>query len=405
MRAANRQSPTSQDSPPPTTAARTLLYVVNWDWFFLSHRLPLALAARERGDRVLVATVDTGRSGEIESHGFVFVPIPLAPHGLNPFAEAASIVRLAALYRELRPDLIHHVTIKPVLYGSLAARVVPSAGVVNAISGLGWMYSEAPGATRLRRLINLVYRVALRRENARTVFQNPDDRRCFVAWGLVPEDRTVLIRGSGVDTERFDFREEPEAEPLVLLPARLLWSKGVAELVEAARIVRRERPEVRFALVGAPDAGNPQSVPPAVLEGWRREGIVELWGHRNDMPDALAAARIVALPTYYPEGLPKALLEAAAIGRVMVTTDIPGCREVVQHERTGLLVPPRDPVALAEAIVRLLEDPPLRRRLRCAARAHVVEQFSVPLVVGQTLALYDELCPPASLAVPDDRGA
>lgn len=391
---------------------RTLLYVVNWDWFFLSHRLPLALAARERGFRVMVAAVDTGRSAEIESHGFRFTPLPLAPHGLNPLGEVASVARLAALYRRLRPDLIHHVTIKPVLYGTLAARAVPSAQVVNAISGLGWMYSGSSRARMLRSFVNRLYRLSLRTPRARTIFQNPDDRQRFVDWGLVAEDRTVLIRGSGVDIREFAFRPQPqpeseaesESQPLVVLPARLLWQKGVGELVAAARIVRAKHPEVRFALVGAGDPGNPQTVPDDVLEGWRREGVVETWGHRDDMPEVLAASWIVALPSY-SEGLPKALLEAAAVGRAIVTTDVPGCREIVQHEKTGLLVPARDADALAEAILRLLEDAPLRSRLGRAARALVVDQFSLEMVVDQTLALYEELSGPEVAAVSSTSAA
>jgi glycosyltransferase involved in cell wall biosynthesis len=369
---------------------KRVLFVVNWDWFFLSHRLPLALEARERGYQVLVATADTGLGQRIVEHGFEFYPLSLSPHGMNPVLELRSVAELAALYRRTRPDLLHHVTIKPVIYGSLAARTVPGTGVINAISGLGSMFSDRRGPWS-RLMISSLYRIALRRKRTRIIFQNPDDLRRLTGVGMVANGNAILIRGSGVDPDEFPPRPEPAGPPLVILPARLLWEKGVSEFVEAARIVRRRRPDARLALVGAPDEGNPASVPRSDLERWAAEGAVEVWGHRQDMPEVMACAHIVALPSYYPEGVPRVLLEAAASERALIAADWPGSREVVQDGRTGVLVPPRDPAALAEAVLRLIDDPELRRRLARSARDLVLREFRVSLVVERTLDVYTEL--------------
>lgn len=369
---------------------KRVLFVVNWDWFFLSHRLPIALAARERGYQVVVATVDTGQGQRIAEHGFEYHPLSMSPHGMNPLMELRSVLELAALYRRTRPDLLHHVTIKPVIYGSLAARAIPGARVVNAISGLGSMFSDRRGRWS-RFAINSLYRVALRRKRSRTILQNPDDLERLTGLGVLAHGNAVLIRGSGVDPEEFPPQPEPDGPPLIILPARLLWEKGVAEFVEAARIARATRPDLRFALVGTPDEGNPASVSGSDLERWADEGAVEVWGYRNDMPAVMARAHIVALPSYYPEGVPKVLLEAGASERAVIAADWPGSREVVHDGRTGVLVPPRDPAALADAVLRLISDPQLRRRLARSARDLVLKDFHVDLVVEQTFDVYAEL--------------
>jgi glycosyltransferase involved in cell wall biosynthesis len=375
------------------TRKPTLLFVVNWDWFFLSHRLPIALAARARGYHVAVTAVDTGRSHAIRAAGIEFIPLNLDPHSTHPLAELRTVIDLARVYRRLRPDLVHHVTIKPVLYGSIVARGIAAIGVVNAISGLGQMFSGSAPNGLIGALIRGMYRLALRHPRSLTIFQNPEDLAQFVEAGIIPLDHARLIRGSGVDLQRFHPSDEPAGDPLVVMPARLLWEKGVAEFVEAARSVRARCPAVRMAIVGTPDPGNPGSVSERMLADWRREGVVEIWGHRDDMPAVMAGAHIVALPTHYKEGVPKALLEAASAGRAIVTTDVPGCREVVQHEVTGLLIPPKDSAALATAIVRLVENPRLRAQLGRAGRGLAEREFGVELVVNQTLALYTELRP------------
>lgn len=383
---------------PEVDAQPHLLIVVNTDWFFLSHRLPIARAAREAGMRVGVVAPDTGRSDEIRSEGFEFHPLPLSRKGTSPLAEWGTIRFLVELYRSLRPDLVHHVTSKPVVYGSLAARLVPGLRVVNAVSGLGYVFISDRGRA-LRAAVRALYGIALKGRGSRTIFQNPDDRDLFLSLGLVRPRECVLIRGSGVDCAEFPYAAEPEGVPIVLLPARMLWDKGVGEFVSAARELKGRGVEARFVLAGREDDGNPAAVPADQLERWVAEGVVEWWGHRTDMPAVLAASSVVVLPSER-EGLPKALLEAAATGRAIVTTDVPGCREVVEAEVNGLLVPPRDPVALASAIERLIRSPELRREYGLAGRRRAESEFAIEAVVAQTLRVYADLVPSARRFAP-----
>jgi glycosyltransferase involved in cell wall biosynthesis len=368
-----------------------VLYVVNVDWFFLSHRLPLALAAKQFGAEVCVAAADTGRASEIERHGLRFLPIPLSRGGRNPLRELATLARVTQLLRATRPTLIHHVTTKPVLYGSFASRIVARrAGVVNAIAGFGYaLASEQRGW--LRPVVLRAYRAALRHPRSRTIFQNSEDLVEFVRSGLIDRRQAVLIRGSGVDCSEFRPSPEPAGPPIVLLASRMLWEKGVGDFVDAARRLRRERPDVRFVLVGMPDQENPGAISIGELQTWASEGVVEWWGRRTDMPDVFRQSQVIVLPTFYREGVPKVLVEAAASGRPIVTTDIPGCRDIVRHGVNGLLVPPRDPVTLAVAVKSLIDDPPKRQCMGARGRDHALRGFAIGGVIDRTLSLYREL--------------
>lgn len=368
-----------------------ICFLVNVDWFFLSHRLPLARAARRAGAHVTVAAADTGCGPTIRAEGFEFAPIAFSRKGTGPRAELATLLSVAALYRRLRPHLVHQVTIKPVLYGSLAARALRVPAVVNAISGLGYVFiagASKPGL--LRRLVGRLYAIALRNPRGRTIFQNPDDRALFVEQGLVDPSRTVLIRGSGVDCARFAPTPEPPGLPVVMLPARMLWDKGVQAFVDAARMLRERGVAARFVLVGDTDAGNPSAVPTRDLDAWTADGVVEWWGARDDMHAALPEASIVVLPSRR-EGLPKVLLEAAACARPMIAADVPGCREVVRPGETGLLFPVDDAAALATALTELLESPETRARFGRAARVMAETEFAEDIVADRTMALYREL--------------
>lgn len=379
--------------------ARRLLIVVNSDWFFLSHRLPIAKAARERGYDVHIAAIDTGQGKTIEQEGLRFHPLPLTTSGTNPFRELWAIFALFRLYRKIRPDIVHHVTIKPILYGSLVAWLFPGMRVVNAVSGLGYMFTDAARAKVLRPVIRFLYRLALGHPRSAAIFQNREDRERFVAADMLPAERAVLIRGSGVDPEVFAKTPEPDQDPpVVLLSSRLIWDKGIGEFVEAARMLAGKGIRARFILVGRPDTGNPRAVPVAQLERWVEEGVVEWWGHRADMPAVLAAANLVVLPTRYPEGVPRALIEAASVGRAIVTTDSPGCRDIVEHEVSGILVSPGDTNALASAIERLLGDPALRRRYGENGAFRVRRDFTVQKVVEAHLSLYRSVLDEDSVA-------
>lgn len=372
-----------------------LLYVINDTAFFLSHRLPLAAAARKSGWDVHVATPQKDAAATLAGYGFQHHLIPLTRRGMNPIQEAGTIQALLRLYRQLQPDLVHHLTIKPVLYGGTAARRAKVPAVVHAVTGLGYVF-VAPGPTTalLRTGIRRWYKLALSHPNQRVIFQNPDNLRMFVEEGLVAPPQAVLIRGSGVDVDAFRPGPEDPGPPCVVLATRMLWDKGVAEYVEAARQLRAEGCGATFVLVGNTDPGNPSAIPRETLEGWDREGAVRWWGFRSDMAEVFARAHVVCLPSY-GEGVPKVLLEAAACGRPLVASDTPGCREIVRDGETGLLVPPRDAPALAAALRRLVGDPALRLRMGRAGRRLVETDFSQDHVVDRTLAVYRELSPSA----------
>lgn len=373
-----------------------ILLVVNAEWYFWSHRLPLAKALQAQGaDVVVAATIERGYDTAIRRAGFRLVSLRLQRRSINPFAEIACVIDLLNLYRQEKPDIIHHFTIKPVLYGSLAARLVGISRVINTIPGRGYTFLGDTFSRQLvQRWVTEAYRLALSGKQTLVIFQNPEDCNYFVSKRLVNEQRAYVIRGSGVDIDAFQPVPEPDGTPIVLLASRLLWDKGVAEFVEAAQLVRSTGIPCRFVLVGAPDIENPNHVPESTLKLWRETGIVEWWGLRNDMPTVLQQATIVTLPSYYPEGVPKILLEAAATARAIITTDTPGCREIVEHNVTGLLVPPRQSSALADAIHHALLHPSLRQQWGYAARQRVEREFEETIITSQTLDVYRKLLEP-----------
>jgi len=373
-------------------STQSILYVVNDMGFFLSHRLPLARAARAAGYRVHVATPPSSLSANIQAEGFEFHPIELSRRGMHPLQELFSVGRLYSLYRALRPDLVHHVTIKPVLYGGLAARLAAVPAMVQAITGLGHVFVARKGkAGLLRLLVMAMYFLALGHRNHKVIFQNPDDRNLFLDAGFVSEKSAVIIRGSGVDVDEFVPVAEAPGDPVVVLAARMLWDKGVGEFVYAARSILAAGIKARFVLVGDEDQGNPTSVPRQQIEAWEREGIIEWWGRRNDMPDVFAKSHVVCLPTVYGEGVPKVLIEAASAGRPIVATDVAGCREIVHDGENGILVPTHDPAMLAAALQRLITNGVLRQTMGVRGRELVCREYSVTKVVRDTLIVYEQL--------------
>jgi glycosyltransferase involved in cell wall biosynthesis len=368
-----------------------VLFVVNAPEFFLSHRLPIALAARKAGYTVNVATADGEAARQIREHGFSHYVLPLSRSGRNPLAELRNVGALWRLFRSVKPDIVHLVTIKPVLYGGLAARLAGVPGLVAAVSGLGTVFmSDGARATPLKHAVTILYRLALGHRNMAVIFQNPDDQAVLTAMRAVTEKQARRVRGSGVVFEECPCVPEPEGRPVVTMAARLLRDKGVGEFVEAARILAERNVDVTFRLIGSPDPGNPTSVTAEQLAEWRDQGIVELLGYRDDIPSQYAQSHIVCLPSYR-EGLPKSLLEAAACGRAVVTTDVPGCRDAIEPGKTGVLVPPRDAVALADAIQDLVEDPMKRRTMGQAGRRLAEREFGIERVVEAHLAIYREL--------------
>lgn len=368
-----------------------LLFVVNIPEFFLSHRLPLAIRARNAGFTVHIATGPGSACQEISELGFEHHLLPISRSGRNPLAELRTLWGLYRLMRTIRPDLVHLVTIKPVLYGGLTARLSGVPVMVAAISGLGTVFVDRDKKRSwMRRGIEWLYRLALGHPNAKVILQNPDDRAALIGMGAVHKDKTVLIRGSGVSLATYPMRPEPEGVPIVTFAARLLEDKGVREFVEAARVLKERGVVARFWLAGSPDPGNITSITEMELSDWSKDGFVEILGYRTDIPDIFANSNIVVLPSYR-EGLPKALIEAAACGRAVVTTDVPGCRDAIEPGATGLLVPVRDASGLADAIQFLIENPDQRKQMGTSGRALAEHEFAIEKVVDAHLAIYREL--------------
>jgi glycosyltransferase involved in cell wall biosynthesis len=374
-----------------------IILFANTDWYLYNFRLALAQALRERGDQVTLVSPNGPYTARLQELGFRWIQFPMARRNLNPLLEAITILRLARLYRCERPELVHHFTVKCVLYGSLVSRLLGIRSVVNSVTGLGYIFTEGNGSPPkyggsgrrwLQKIVKLFYRILLRRTYV--IFQNPDDQAVFIQNGLIDPQRAALIRGSGVDILRFSPRPEEEGLPVVILPARLLWDKGVAEFVQAAHLLRAEGIQARFALVGDSDPENPSSVPLAQIQEWEREAVIEWWGWVEDMAEAYAKAHIVCLPSYR-EGLPKTLIEAAACSRPIVASDVPGCREVVRHGTNGLLVPSHDPFALADAVRLLVKNPSLRQKMGTRGRDIAVKEFSTTQIISQTLSVYQSL--------------
>lgn len=366
-----------------------LLYVVNIPRFFLSHRLPLAVAARAEGFDVQVAASDSDQESAegIRAAGLPFHPLPLSQHGLNPLGELRTIFALQRLYTRLQPDLLHQVSIKPVIYGGIAAKLSHRHAVIQAMSGLGYLHtSETRRAKLLQALSRPAFRLALSGAGTRMIFQNPDDRQVFVNRGLITESKAIVIRGSGVDENKFEPRpEDLSGPPIVLFAGRLLWQKGVGEFVDLAR---RLQGKARFRVVGYEERTSPSNVPAQQLQSWHDAGIIEWCGRRDDMAQVYGECNIVCLPSTYGEGIPKVLIEAAACGRACVTTDTPGCREVVQHAVNGLLVRPSDIDALVSAVNQLIDNPALRQSFGEKGREIVLQGFTLSRVAAETIALY-----------------
>jgi glycosyltransferase involved in cell wall biosynthesis len=368
-----------------------VLYLVTDGWYFLSHRLALARAARDAGGEVVVVTAPGPEVEAIRAEGFRHVPLTFQRRLASQLGNGRVLRELVGVYREVEPDLVHHVAFFPIFFGTLAARRAGTPAVVNTVPGLGHAFaSESLAGAPLRFLIERAYRLALGHPRSVTLFQNEEDRDHFVSKRLVERERTDCIPGSGVDTERF-VPHAPAEDPVVLHASRMLWSKGVADTVEACRILGRRGVAHRLLLAGRTHPANPESIPEERLERWSEEGVATWVGHREDMPGLYAESSVVCLPSCYREGVPMALLEAASAGRPIVTTDVPGCRDVVGHGTNGFIVPVRSPERLADALQRLLTEPELGRRMGRSGRDRVLARFSKEIVTRRTLDAYRAL--------------
>lgn len=368
-----------------------LLYLVSEDWYFVSHRLALAKAARDDGFDVAVATRVAKHGDVIRNAGLTLHPIAMERSSLNPILAVSELARLTSLFKKLGPDVVHNVAMKPIVLGSIAARRAAAKGVVNTIAGLGYAFAAtSPASALLRAPIRVGLKSALKAPRTRTIVQSNDDLAAIRAAGLVRDSDVRLVPGSGVDFSAFDVGPPPAGAPLVVLPARLIRHKGVFEFIDAARQLKADGVNARFALVGAPDPLNPSSLTQAEIDAFARKGVIEAWGHRTDMTAVLKDASIVCQPSY-SEGLSKSLIEAVAARRAIVTTDAPGNRDLVTPGRTGWLVPLRDSKALAAALQEALTTPGLRQAYAEAAYAEHAARLDIKVINAQTIQVYREL--------------
>ena len=366
-----------------------LLYVVNNPAFFVSHRLPLAIAAKNAGFTVQVATMDGSAVARIRELGFTHHSLPLSRSGKNPLAELRSIWAIYRLFKRVQPQVVHAVTIKPVLYGGIAARLARVPGFLAAVSGLGYIFTNERGG--LMRWVALrLYGLALKHPHSRVIFQNSNDRDVLLSAGVVRSEQAVLIRGSGVDLDAFSYVPEPDGPPVALMVSRLLRDKGIHEFIAAAQKSQAQGESLIWQIAGSPDKGNPASVTAEQMTQWHQSGVIQWLGEQTNIAGLYHKSHIAVLPSYR-EGLPKSLIEAAACGRAVVTTDVPGCRDAIEPNVTGLLVPAQDADALYEATLRLAKNEVMRHQFGRAGRDLAERAFDINTVIDTHLRLYGYL--------------
>ena len=378
-----------------------ITFVVNHVAFFVSHRLPIALETQRRGYIVDLLTgqagsdsMESGAQHALSSTGVAHRRLTFRSSGINPVIEFWGLLQLVWFLRRRRPDLVHCVSPKGLLYGGLAARLAGVQGVVLAVSGMGYAFTKANRKSVLRSFVGAVYillaRLAYGHPNKRVIVQNLDDKRAVIDSGLAKSHEVHLIPGSGVNLRIFVSAVIEEKHQIVLFPARMLVDKGVIEFVEAVRLLKGRIHGWRFILAGAADYQNPSSIPRQQIEDWQADGLVEWLGHVEDMTPLFRLASIVCLPSYR-EGMPKSLLEAAAAGCAVITTDTTGCREAILPGETGDLVPVQDNKSLAEALLSLINDRQRRERYGYAGRRLAISRFDINAVSNRTLEIYEEL--------------
>ncbi len=364
-----------------------IIILANASWNIHNYRLTLIKALREAGHEVVLFSPRDEFTQQLVEQGFRWEDLTLSRRGINPFAEISSMYQIYKFYKRERPDIVHHFTPKAVIYGSIAAHFVRVNKIVNTITGLGYVFSgQSPGKKIMQFIVRILYRLAL--SNTKVLFQNTEDIQNLVRHDGDKNENYFILGGSGVNLSKFTPSAEREGKPVVLLAARLMEEKGVNYFVDAARMLKQQGLDARFVLVGGPDENRRDTITAKKLRQWVSEGLIEWWGWRNDMEQVYPQAHIVCLPTYYGEGVPKSLIEAAACARPIVATDIPGCRKVVRDGENGFLVPTRNALSLAGAIKKLLNDKGLRKKMGVISRDIAEKEFSAKQNIAQQFSAY-----------------
>jgi glycosyltransferase involved in cell wall biosynthesis len=368
------------------------LFVTNVDWFFISHRLVIAEEALKSGFEVIVAAEDTGRSQEIREKGIEFINLSISRSGTNPFIEFKTLLIFFKLYLSVKPDIVHHITLKPVIYGSIAAKLLNIKGVVNAISGLGYTFTKGRDSILQKAMLSIM-KFGFNRKNLVVIFQNENDQDELKTFGVIdPSNAIVIIKGSGVDIEKYNEFDLPSFDKIkILLPSRMLWDKGVKELREASLILKiKYSDNVQFILSGLADEDNKAGVPASYLKDWEDGTYINWIGYQKNMIEIYKDSHIVVLPSYR-EGMPKSLLEACAIGRAVVTTNAIGCKECVDEGINGFKVAVYSSIELAVALEKLITNHDLIRQMGHNSRIKAVNEFDVKNVISKHLEIYNSL--------------
>jgi glycosyltransferase involved in cell wall biosynthesis len=369
-----------------------IIYFVTVDWFFLSHFIDRAKFIKAAGFEVLVICKFERCRSLIEAEGIRCIPLDLSRKSINPIQMLRLVFNLKKIYRIERPALVHQVALKPILIGTLAAKFSSGISILNAPVGMGYIFtSNSIKALFLRPFVNFALRLLMNPNGSYVVFENSDDRNFLIQKGFVQPSKSWLIKGAGVNIKDYNLRlQSDHREVVIVLPARLLWDKGIGDFVNAAKIILDKGLNARFVVVGGHDHHNASNIDSRIIDDWNSKGPVEFWGFQKDMKKIFSLFDIVCLPSYR-EGLPKALLEGMAAGLPCVTTNVPGCREVVKNEDNGYLVPPRNPQALADAIQKLILDADLRRKMGMKGRQRILSEFSSKIICEKTFELYKEI--------------
>jgi glycosyltransferase involved in cell wall biosynthesis len=368
-----------------------IVLVANTDWYLYNFRLSLARKLKAEGYQVLLASPKGPYVRLIMEAGFRWFDVPLSRRWALPLTELGTYLNLVRLYQQEAPSLVHHHTIKPNIYGTMAAKRCGVPGIINSVSGLGYIFIEHHALARLLSFfVRPFYRFAMRAPQVHVIFENTSDMRMFLEQDIVHRSQVSLVEGVGVDLNRYQPRDELPGEPVVILASRMIWDKGVGDFVKAAGLLREGGVDARFVLVGAPDPGNPTSIRERQLREWTRSGVVEWWGHQAEMHEILTRAHIVVLPSK-SEGIPTVVLEASASGRPIVASDIPGCRIAVRDGVTGFLVPVGQPADLAEKIGVLLNDKSLRHEMGMQGRRWVESRFDQDRINLATIEVYNRV--------------